>query len=99
MTKPYTTYRIRVANRDRVQVEKWDAQHQSLGEPSGVTGDRNLEAIATLVQNGSVLNTTTQIDQNLVSSTTRHKFAYYSASVSLASRMLALLQMGSRFTP
>ncbi|NEO89619.1 MAG: CHAT domain-containing protein [Moorea sp. SIO3G5] len=31
----YHTYHIRVANRDRVQVEKWDAQNQSLGRPSG----------------------------------------------------------------
>ncbi|NEO66726.1 MAG: NB-ARC domain protein (modular protein), partial [Moorea sp. SIO4G2] len=31
----YHTYHIRVANRDRVQVEKWDAQSQSLGRPSG----------------------------------------------------------------
>lgn len=36
MTKTYYTYRIRVANNDRVQVEKSDPQHQSLGEPSGV---------------------------------------------------------------
>ena len=35
MTKTYSTYHIRVANRDRVQVEKWDAQHQDKGQPSG----------------------------------------------------------------
>jgi hypothetical protein len=35
MAKTYYTYRIRVANRDRVQVEKWDAQHQDQGQPSG----------------------------------------------------------------
>ena len=31
----YYTYRIRVANRDRVQVEKRDVQHQDQGQPSG----------------------------------------------------------------
>jgi hypothetical protein len=36
MTKIYYTYRIRVANNERVQVEKSNAQHQSIGEPSGV---------------------------------------------------------------
>ncbi|MGB6170171.1 MAG: hypothetical protein WBF52_21500, partial [Geitlerinemataceae cyanobacterium] len=36
MTKTYYTYRIRVANRDRVQVEKWDSQRQHLGQPSGI---------------------------------------------------------------
>ena len=36
MAKSYYTYRIRVANYERVQVEKWDAQHQDLGQPSGV---------------------------------------------------------------
>ncbi len=36
MNKSYYTYRIRVANNERVQVEKSDAQHQSLGEPSGI---------------------------------------------------------------
>ncbi|MCL1474881.1 CHAT domain-containing protein [Argonema antarcticum] len=35
MAKTYYTYRIRVANRDRVQVEKWDAQHQDKGQPRG----------------------------------------------------------------
>ncbi|MEC4819239.1 MAG: CHAT domain-containing protein [Scytonema sp. PMC 1069.18] len=35
MTPSYYTYRIRIANHDRTQVEKWDAQHQSLGQPSG----------------------------------------------------------------
>ncbi|MFM9264932.1 hypothetical protein [Tychonema sp. BBK16] len=33
MAKTYSTYHIRVANRDRVQVEKWDAQHQDQGQP------------------------------------------------------------------
>ena len=36
MDKTYYTYRIRVANHGRVQVEKWNAQHQLLGEPFGV---------------------------------------------------------------
>ncbi|BDA68824.1 hypothetical protein CAL7716_029900 [Calothrix sp. PCC 7716] len=35
MSKVYYTYRIRVANDKHVQVEKWDSQHQSLGQPSG----------------------------------------------------------------
>ena len=36
MSKTYCTYRIKVANRERVEVEKWNSLHQSLGEPSGV---------------------------------------------------------------
>ncbi|WP_199295852.1 CHAT domain-containing protein [Trichocoleus sp. FACHB-591] len=36
MSKTYYTYRIKVANRERVEVEKSNPQHQSLGEPSGV---------------------------------------------------------------
>ncbi|MGC1195589.1 MAG: CHAT domain-containing protein, partial [Geitlerinemataceae cyanobacterium] len=36
MTKTYYTYRIRVFDRDRVHVEKWDSQRQDLGQPSGV---------------------------------------------------------------
>lgn len=35
MSKMYYTYRIRLSNYDRVQIEKRDSQHQSLGEPSG----------------------------------------------------------------
>ncbi len=34
MSKAYYTYHIRVANYENVQVEKWDSQHQSLGQPS-----------------------------------------------------------------
>ncbi|TAE59854.1 MAG: CHAT domain-containing protein [Nostocales cyanobacterium] len=34
MTK-YSTYRIKVANRDRVQVEKWNHEHQDQGQPFG----------------------------------------------------------------
>jgi hypothetical protein len=36
MTKAYYTYRIHVANNERVQVEKTNPQHQSLGDPSGI---------------------------------------------------------------
>jgi hypothetical protein len=36
MSKAYYTYRIRLSNYDRVQIEKRDSQQQSLGEPSGV---------------------------------------------------------------
>lgn len=36
MVKIYSTFRIRIANHSRVQVEKWDAQHHDLGQPSGV---------------------------------------------------------------
>ncbi len=35
MPKTYYTYRIRLSNYDRVQIEKRDSQHQSLGEPAG----------------------------------------------------------------
>ncbi|MEG3918523.1 CHAT domain-containing protein [Microcoleus sp. T3_A4] len=51
MAKTYYTYRIRVANRDRVQVEKWDAQHQDKGQPSGAFRyQENLAEIAPLLQ-------------------------------------------------
>jgi len=36
MTKAYWTYRIRVANYERVQVQKWNDQHEPFGEPSGI---------------------------------------------------------------
>ncbi|NMF66852.1 hypothetical protein DP113_13275 [Brasilonema octagenarum UFV-E1] len=35
VAKNYYIYRIRVANDARVQVQKWNAQHESKGEPSG----------------------------------------------------------------
>jgi formylglycine-generating enzyme required for sulfatase activity len=35
MPKTYCTYQIQVANKERVQVEKWNSLHQPLGEPSG----------------------------------------------------------------
>jgi hypothetical protein len=35
MSRAYYTYRIRLSNYDHAQVEKRDAQQQSLGEPSG----------------------------------------------------------------
>ncbi|MCP2728539.1 CHAT domain-containing protein [Limnofasciculus baicalensis] len=51
MNKTYYTYRIRVANRDRVQVEKWKAQHQDLGQPSGVLRYKDkLEEITPLLE-------------------------------------------------
>lgn len=50
MAKTYYTYRIRVANYERVQVEKWNAQHQSLGEPSGVFSYKKLGEITPLLQ-------------------------------------------------
>ncbi|BAY89548.1 MULTISPECIES: CHAT domain-containing protein [unclassified Tolypothrix] len=50
MNKGYYTYRIRIANVERVQVEKWDAQHKLLGEPSGVFRYQdNLEEIKSLI--------------------------------------------------
>jgi formylglycine-generating enzyme required for sulfatase activity len=35
MPKTYCTYRITIANHERVQVEKWNSLHQPLGDPSG----------------------------------------------------------------
>lgn len=47
----YYTYRIRVTNHDRVQVEKWDAQHQDKGQPSGAFRyQQNLAEIAPRLQ-------------------------------------------------
>ncbi|GJD19105.1 hypothetical protein RIVM261_040610 [Rivularia sp. IAM M-261] len=58
MTKSYYTYRIRIADFERVQVEKRDAQHQLLGEPSGAFDYKNnLEEIKSLidtVRNGEI---------------------------------------------
>ncbi|MBD2607391.1 CHAT domain-containing protein [Scytonema hofmannii FACHB-248] len=60
MNKSYYTYRIRIANVERVQVEKWDAQHKLLGEPSGVFRYKdNLEEINSLIntaRNGEIKN-------------------------------------------
>lgn len=51
MAKTYYTYRISVANRERVQVEKRNAQHQELGQPSGVFRyEEKLEEMAPLLQ-------------------------------------------------
>lgn len=50
MAKTYYTYRIRVANYERVQVEKWNAQHQSLGEPFGAFSYKKLGEITPLLQ-------------------------------------------------
>jgi hypothetical protein len=54
MAKRYFTYHIRVANRDRVQVEKWDDQHQDQGQPSGAFRyQEKLVEIAPLLQAAS----------------------------------------------
>ena len=51
MDKTYSTFRIKIANYARVQVEKWDAQHQDLGQPSGVFRyQEKQEEIAPLLQ-------------------------------------------------
>ena len=50
MTKAYCTYRICVANYDRVQVKKWDSQHQPLGEPYGIFSYEKLEEIKPLLE-------------------------------------------------
>jgi hypothetical protein len=51
MEKTYSTYRILVANRDRIQVEKRDAQHQDRGQPSGAFRyQEKLPEIAPLLQ-------------------------------------------------
>jgi hypothetical protein len=41
MTKAYYTYRIQIANQERVKVQKWNTQHTLLGEPSGSFRYRN----------------------------------------------------------
>lgn len=60
MDKSYYTYRIRIANFERVQVEKKDAQHQLLEEPSGVFRYKNnLEEIHSQIntaRNGEIKN-------------------------------------------
>jgi CHAT domain len=54
MNKTYSTFRIRVANDARVQVEKWDAEHHDLGQPSGVLRyQENLAEITPLLQSVS----------------------------------------------
>jgi hypothetical protein len=52
MTREYYTYHIRVANQKLVQVEKWNFQNQSLGQPSGKFRYRGklLEQIKSLIQ-------------------------------------------------
>ena len=51
MAKTYYTYRIRVANYDCVQVERYNAQHQELGQPSGVFSYKlKLEEITPLLE-------------------------------------------------
>ena len=50
MTKTYYTYGLRIGNNERVQVEKWDGQHQNLGQPSGLFRyQEKLEEIAPLL--------------------------------------------------
>ena len=60
MNKTYYTYGIRIANSERVQVQKWDAQHKLLGEPSGsFCYQNNLKEINSLIntaQNGEIKN-------------------------------------------
>lgn len=60
MTKSYYTYRIRIANFERVQVKKWDAQHQLLGEPSGAFDYKNnleeIKSLIDIVRNGEIKN-------------------------------------------
>ena len=54
MDKTYSTFRIRVANDARVQVEKWDAEHHDLGQPSGLLRyQENLAEITPLLQSVS----------------------------------------------
>ena len=51
MAKTYYTFRIRIANDERVQVEKWDDQGQSRGEPSSPFRYKDkLEQITSLLQ-------------------------------------------------
>jgi formylglycine-generating enzyme required for sulfatase activity len=50
MTKAYCTYRICVANYDRVQVKKFDSQHQPQGEPYGKFSYEKLGEIKPLLQ-------------------------------------------------
>ncbi|NEQ10482.1 MAG: CHAT domain-containing protein, partial [Moorea sp. SIO4E2] len=51
MDKTYYTYRISVANRNRVQVEKRDNQNKNLGQPSGVFRyQEKLEEITPLLE-------------------------------------------------
>ena len=58
MARAYYTYRIRLSNYERVQIEKRDAQQQSRGEPSGALRYQEklseLAPILKLVKEGSV---------------------------------------------
>lgn len=49
MNKSYCIYRIRVANRKSVQVEKRDAQYHSLGESNGTFCEKKLKEIELLL--------------------------------------------------
>ena len=61
MTRTYYTYRIRVANRERVQVEKLNLQRTSEGEPSGAfryqSNKKKLEPLLQLACNGELNDT------------------------------------------
>jgi CHAT domain len=58
MSRAYYTYRIRLSNYDRVQIEKRDSQQQSLGEPSGTLRYREklseLSPLLQLVKDGAI---------------------------------------------
>ncbi|MFN8798649.1 MAG: CHAT domain-containing protein [Pseudanabaena sp.] len=61
MIRTYYTYRIRVANRERVQVEKLNLQRTSEGEPSGAfryqSNKKKLEPLLQLACNGELNDT------------------------------------------
>lgn len=50
MPNSYCTYRIRLANDKRVQIERRDAQQQSLGNPSGVFQSQKLPELTSLLE-------------------------------------------------
>jgi CHAT domain len=58
MSRAYYTYRIRLSNYDRVQIEKRHSQQQSLGEPSGTLRYREklseLSPLLQLVKDGAI---------------------------------------------
>lgn len=58
MSRAYYTYRIRLSNYDRVQIEKRDSQQQSLGEPSGALRYQEklseLSPLLQLVKDGAI---------------------------------------------
>ena len=58
MSRAYYTYRIRLSNYDRVQIEKRDAQQQPLGEPAGALRYQeklsDLTPLLQLVKDGAI---------------------------------------------